>query len=740
MTKRGLLDSTVELTIEGMTCASCVMRVENALKKVEGVADATVNLATNRATVHCNNTLSTAALERAVERAGYLARTANAAGDDNAMKMRAWGLRAQFILAASLGSLIMFLSMGTMLVPRMPLAGQHAEEIQWVLASIVVFYCGRDFFSISWRLARHRTADMNTLVAVGTGAAWLYSSVATFAPHALMRGSAPPPEPYFDTTAAIIAFILLGRYLESRATSRTNDAIKHLMSSRSPIAHRIERVGIAPREIATASVMQGDLLLVKPGEHIPVDGVIIEGVTAVDESLVTGESLPVEKTVDAPVIGGTLNTTGSIVMRAERVGADTALAQIVRAVAEAQGSKAPIQTLADSVASVFVPAVILVSCITFIAWCVAGGALITALIPAIAVLIIACPCAMGLATPTAVMVATGRSASMGILIRNAAVLERAKDLRTILFDKTGTITTGKFGVTDVYLPPHSPIDEQTFVQIAASVELQSEHPIARAIVAYAQKAGITLLHAGDFSAAVGRGVRAVIEGKRYVIGARTLFHAHNISTVSLDETIRWFENEGKTTLIVGDESHALGVLALRDTIRKNAVETITQLRAQHITCGLVSGDNERTVAVIAKSVGVDFYYAGVLPAEKLAIVERMQGHTAPVAFVGDGLNDAPALAQADIGIAMNTGTDAAMEAADITLAGGELGKILHAIHLSRASVRIIKQNLFWAFCYNITGIPLAALGVLHPVLASAAMALSSVSVVINSLRLKNVNI
>jgi Cu+-exporting ATPase len=487
-------------------------------------------------------------------------------------------------------------------------------------------------------------------------------------------------------------------------------------------------------------VRKGDLLLVKPGEHLPVDGVIVEGETAIDESLVTGESLPVDKAVNAKVIGGTLNTTGSIVMRAEGVGAETVLSQIVRAVAEAQGSKAPIQSLADKVASVFVPSVFFAAAVTFLVWIVTGASFTTALIPAISVLIIACPCAMGLATPTAVMVATGRSAGMGILIRNAAVLEQAKDIRSILFDKTGTITTGVFGVTDVYLPPETSLDQNTFLQIAASLEARSEHPIALAVVDNVKERGIAFVQADDFSASLGQGVRASVHGKRYYIGSLGLMRQQNISTALLEDAIRKFAEEGKTTLALADDTQMLGVIALRDSLRAGAEEAIKELHAMHIKTVVVSGDNERTVAAIAKSVGVSAYHAGVLPTEKLEIVKQEHASGAVTAFVGDGLNDAPALAQADIGIAMSTGTDAAMESADITLAGGDLRKIAHAIKLSRASVRIIKQNLFWAFGYNTIGIPLAALGVLHPVFAAAAMALSSVSVVSNSLRLKRLKV
>jgi Cu+-exporting ATPase len=733
-------DSTLELDIEGMTCASCVLRVEKALKKVEGVSDATVNLATNRATVHYKSAISEVALENAVEDAGYKATPAvmQSTDEDSPVKKHERSVRTKFFIAAPLAVVVMLLSMGGMLIPSWRIDPALSNDIQFVLTSIVLFFCGLEFFSISFRLARHGSADMNTLVAVGTGVAWLYSTVATFAPYVLMTASMP--ETYFDTAAAIVGFILLGRWLEARAKSHTSDAIKHLMSSRPPVAHIVERVGVVPHDVATASVRKGDLLLVKPGEHLPVDGVIVEGETAIDESLVTGESLPVDKAVNAKVIGGTLNTTGSIVMRAEGVGAETVLSQIVRAVAEAQGSKAPIQSLADKVASVFVPSVFFAAAVTFLVWIVTGASFTTALIPAIAVLIIACPCAMGLATPTAVMVATGRSAGMGILIRNAAVLEQAKDIRSVLFDKTGTITTGVFGVTDVYLPPETSLDQNTFLQIAASLESRSEHPIALAVVDHVKDKGIAFVQADDFSASLGQGVRASVHGKRYYLGSLGLMRQQNISTALLEDAIRKFAEEGKTTLALADDTQMLGVIALRDSLRAGAEEAIKELHAMHIKTVVVSGDNERTVAAIAKSVGVSAYHAGVLPTEKLEIVKQEHASGAITAFVGDGLNDAPALAQADIGIAMSTGTDAAMESADITLAGGDLRKIAHAIKLSRASVRIIKQNLFWAFGYNTIGIPLAALGVLHPVFAAAAMALSSVSVVSNSLRLKRLKV
>lgn len=738
-------DSTLELDIEGMTCASCVLRVEKALKKIEGVSDATVNLATNRATVHYKNVVPEMALEHALEHAvddaGYKATpaTIEATEKGNPLKKHERSVRTKLLVAAPLAVSVMLLSMAGMLVPSLKIDAMLSNYIQFALTSIVVFFCGLEFFSIAFRLARHGSVDMNILVAVGTGVAWLYSTIATFAPHLFMTATVMP-DTYFDTAAAIIGFILLGRWLEARAKSHTSDAIKHLMSSRPQIAHIVESIGAAPRDIATASVEKGDLLLVKPGEHVPVDGIIIEGETAIDESLVTGESLPADKTVNAKVIGGTLNTTGSIVMRAERVGAETVLAQIVRAVAEAQGSKAPIQSLADKVASVFVPAVFAAAAVTFVIWMATGAAFTAALIPTIAVLIIACPCAMGLATPTAVMVATGRSAGMGILIRNAAALERAKDIRTILFDKTGTITLGAFGVTDVFLAPDSSFDRNTFLQIAASVEARSEHPIGKTVVEYAKNNNANLLQITDFSAIVGQGVQGTIGGKKYYLGSLALMRARGIATAAIEEAINRFAEEGKTTLILADDSRVLGVIALRDSLRPTTEEAIKELHVMHIKTSIVSGDNERTVAAIARSAGITTYHAGVLPTEKSAIVKKEQESDTVTAFVGDGLNDAPALAQADLGIAMGTGTDAAMESADITLAGSDLRKIVHTIKLSRASVRVIKQNLFWAFGYNTIGIPLAALGVLNPIIAAAAMALSSVSVVSNSLRLKRMKI
>lgn len=724
--------NTVVLNVDGMTCASCVARVEKALRKVDGVDGAVVNLATNTATVKLSHAVPPESLENAIEDAGYAARVAFDAdqnANDAARAKETAILKRRLLTAAPLAALVMILSMA-------PMAGivlmdeRSSNIIQWIAATTAIVVAGGPFFAIAFKLLRHRTSDMNTLVAVGTGAAWIYSSVMTFFPGEHAHGV----HTYFDTATAIIAFILLGRWLEARAKSHTGDAIRALLATTPPVAHRVEAPGAPAQDVPTGSVRRGDLLLVRPGEYIPVDGRIVDGAATVDESMLTGESIPVEKTRDAVVTGGTLNANTSFVMRAERVGAATVLSQIIRTVREAQGSKAPIQGVVDRVAAVFVPVVIGVALVTFIGWMIAGAASGVALVNAIAVLIIACPCAMGLATPTAIMVATGRGAEMGILIRDAGALERARNISLVMFDKTGTLTTGTLTVTDIVpLFPGGTID--AVLAIAAAVESHSEHPIARAIARRATGASVVLPPANSFVAHAGGGAVAIIDASPITVGSQRFLSERGIDITPANTQIAQLASEGKTPVLVARDTLLIGLIAVADRARPEASSTVRALGALGIGTAVVSGDHAVTVEAFARSIGIATFHAGVLPGDKARVVREARDAGRIVAFVGDGINDAPAISTADVGIAMGTGTDIAMETADITIMRSDLRGLLALIHLARRSMRIIRQNLFWAFAYNTIGIPIAALGLLNPVIAAAAMAMSSVSVVSNSLRL-----
>jgi Cu+-exporting ATPase len=735
-------EERVELAVTGMSCAGCAANVEKALKGLEGVRKANVNLATAKATVLIDRgVVSRADLVRAIRDAGYgVAVSAEAAGAGADREYRS--LRAAVVWGAVL-ALIIFLGSMRHWFPWMP-AFLQSFFVLWALATPVQFYLGLRFYRGAWTALKHGTANMNTLVAVGTSAAYLFSVAATVLP-GFFRGAGLEPQVYFDTSAVIIVLVLFGRMLEARAKGKTSDAIRRLMGLRPRTAHVIE--GESEREVPLEEVRAGNILIVRPGEKIPVDGVILDGRTSVDESMITGESLPVDKGPGEDVVGATLNKWGSFRFRAVRVGEDTALARIIRMVEEAQGSKAPIQRLADVIAARFVPAVMAIAVLTFAVWALFGPAprLVFALLNFVAVLIIACPCAMGLATPTAIMVGTGRGAEHGILIRSGESLETVQRVDTFVFDKTGTLTNGRPETTDVL--PVADTGRGALLSLAASVENGSEHPLGQAVVRRARAEGAVVGSAKDFRALEGMGVEGVVEGKRVLVGSLRLADAEGIDVSPLAEGAARLAGEGKTVAFVAVDRRPAGLLALADTLKTGAREAVDKLRRSGRQVIMLTGDNILTARALAAEAGIEDVRAEVLPGDKAEVIRRLQAEGRRVAMVGDGINDAPALAQADVGLALGTGTDVAMASADITLISGDLGTVVSAVELSRRTIRTIRQNLFWAFVYNVVGIPLAA-GVLYPffgilldpMIASAAMALSSVSVVSNSLRLRRAKI
>ena len=734
------LQGTITVPVEGMSCASCVLRVEKALKKVEGVRAATVNLATEQTTITFDPARVTLdRLRQAVSDAGYaLGKPVGqdlpeeGAGRYNAGLHR---LKTELVVSVALTVPVMVISMLSMTSwfhDMVPL-GMHATNILLLLLTTpVLLFSGRRFFAGFWKTVRHATADMNTLVAVGTGAAFLYSGAAVLFP-AWLEGAAEAGTVYFDTAAAIITLILIGRYIEARAKRRASDAIRSLLGLQPPTA-RVVREG-TESDIPVNQVILDDIVIVRPGERVPVDGLVASGSTTVDESMVTGESLPVEKSPGDRIVGGTVNRNGSVTLRATAVGAHTLLAQIVKLVEEAQGSKAPIQSLADRIASVFVPSVIALAVLTFAGWQFAAGATFThSLVNFIAVLIIACPCALGLATPTAMTVGIGVAASHGILIRNAASLEKARSVTTIVMDKTGTVTEGKPAVTDVI--PLRQNTREGLLRYAAAVERQSEHPLAEAVLESARRSPLEIPRSESFRSITGLGVTGIVDGRRVVAGNAAMMREEGIDISESLATCERLTGEGKALLLVAIDGAAAGIIAVADRIKPTSEEAVRDLRKLGIEVIMLTGDNETTARAIASRAGIENVLAGVLPAGKADRIRRLQAEGKTVAMVGDGVNDAPALAQADVGIALGTGTDIAMEAADITLMKGDLATIALAIRLSSGTLRIIRQNLFWAFFYNVIAIPLAAFGLLTPVVAAGAMALSSVSVVTNSLRLR----
>ena len=716
------------LDLQGMHCASCVARIERSLKKVAGVEEAAVNLATNRASVTYDPAqTSLAALIAAVEKAGYGAtpvtetrpKEAEAPGRDAAL--------LNLIGAAVLTLPVLVLSMAGMGMAGM---GRPAWA-EWVFAALttaVVFGFGRQFFAGAWNALRHGgAATMDTLVAMGASAAY-FSSLAELI-------WTPRPQVYFETAATIVTLILLGRWLEARAKRRATDTIQSLIALAPKTARRVAGDG-SEQDVPVETLRPGDILRIRPGEKVAVDGVVTGGASAVDEALLTGESLPAEKTVGDTVIGGTLNKSGTLLYRASATGADTTLAHMVRLVEEAQGSKAPVQRLADAVSAVFVPAVLGIALITFLIWFFGLHAgVVGALAPAVAVLVIACPCALGLATPTAIMVGVGRGAALGILIKNGEALERAHTIGRVVFDKTGTLTEGKPALTDVVL--HDGLDRRGLLRLAAAAERGSEHPLGRAIVEGADAEGL-VGEAETFTSLAGSGVRASVEGRDVLVGTAALLRESGVVVPEAAEVdMARLEAEGKTSILVAVGGVEAGLLAVADTVRPGAKDAVARLHRMGLSVALLTGDSPRVADAVAAEVGIHEVEAGVRPDGKAAAIKgRQDGGRVRVAMVGDGVNDAPALAQADLGIAMGKATDVAMAAADITLLRADLNGVADAILLSRRTMKIIRQNLFWAFIFNIVGIPLAALGLLNPMLAALAMAGSSVTVVTNSLRLK----
>jgi Cu+-exporting ATPase len=730
----------IRLGIEGMHCASCVNSIERSLQATPGVTDASVNLATEEASVSFDPELAAVdELLSAVAAAGYAGRALAEEGPsedesiEQELRARAElrALRARFIVAALGGAVLLFLTF-----VWSPLGERATMWLMLALATPVQLWAGWPFYAGAWQVGRHGSADMNTLIAIGTSAAYIYSLVATVSP-GLFADPGELPGVYFDTAAVIIALILLGRLLEARAKAGTTAAIKKLIGLR-PQSARVVR-GREELEVPIEAVAVGDVVVVRPGEKVPVDGEILDGRSTIDESMLTGESVPVDKGAGDEVIGATINSAGSFRFRAVRVGGDTALAQIVRLVEEAQGSKAPIQRIADRVSAYFVPVVIVIALLAFAAWLLAGSNFTDAMLALVAVLIIACPCALGLATPTAIMVGTGRGAEMGLLVRSGASLETAERLDTVVLDKTGTLTAGEPRVTDVVT--EGELDREDLLALAAAAESRSEHPLGEAIVEAASE--LELAEPEGFQAEVGHGVSASVGGRKVTVGSARHLGEIGIEVAPLAAAAERLEQEGKTAVHVAVDGHAAGLLAIADTLKPEAREAVAELGRLGLEVAMLTGDNRRTAEAVAREAGIERVLAEVLPDDKVGEVRRLQDAGRTVAMVGDGINDAPALAQADIGIEIGTGTDIAMEASDMTLISGDLRGVSAPIELSRQTMRTIKQNLVGAFAYNVSLIPVAA-GVLYPiwgitldpVLAAAAMAASSVTVVGNALRLR----
>ena len=737
------------ILIKGMHCASCVNVLERSLKKVDGVSDAIVNLATEKATISFDpEKVNEKKLASAIQSVGYemVLEDENMHYDHMAMlkKEEFKNLRNKVMVSLFLGGLIVWGSF-----PGLTATSPEILQnffVQFLLSLPVQFWAGLEFYKATIPALRHRTANMDTLVSLGTTAAFLYSSVITFFPK-LISSTGIEVMPYFDVSTIIIALILLGRLLEQRAKMGTSDAIKKLMGL-SPKTARVVRNG-KEIDIPIEEVLIGDTIRVRPGEKIPVDGVVLEGESSVDESMITGESIPVAKMQKDLVIGATINKNGSFLYKAMKVGSETMLSQIIKLVSDAQGSKAPIQRIADLISSYFVPIVIMLSIATFVVWYDFGtsNTLTFAILSLVSVLIIACPCAMGLATPTAVMVGTGKGAQSGILIKDAKSLEIAHKINTVVFDKTGTLTKGKPEVTDIVLEKDSKLKPKDLLTLAASLEKVSEHPLAQAILQKAEDEKIQLKSVKEFKAVSGHGIEGIIDKDKIFFGNKRLMEKEKIEIKSLLKEIEKLEKEGKTVMILAVNKSVNGIIAVLDTIKDNAKEGINNLLKMGIEVIMITGDNKKTAEAIAKSLGIKEVLAEVLPQDKETEIKKIQMTGKIVAMVGDGINDAPALATSDVGIAMGSGTDIAIETSDITLINKDLRSVSWAINLSKKTMRTIKMNLFWAFGYNIILIPVA-MGVLYPFLhillnpifASAAMALSSISVVTNSLALKRVNI
>lgn len=712
------------LLVEGMTCAACSARVEKMLGKVEGVVKVNVNLSTNKAIVDFpSGVVETSALIAAVEKAGYKAQVQRESDVDKEKQMREKeikSLKTSFII-----SLILTAPLVAAMFFHM--AGQTNiltnGYFQWALATPVQFIIGYRFYRGAYHSVRGGGANMDVLIVLGTSAAYFYS---------IYNLINMVHEYYFEASAVIITLIVLGKLFEAIAKGKTSEAIKKLMGLQPKTARVIRND--TEMDIDIDDLLVGDIIVVRPGEKVPVDGIIVEGSSALDESMITGESIPVDKKEGDQVIGATINKFGAFKFKATKIGKDTVLSQIIRLVEDAQGSKAPVQKLADKISGIFVPTVLVIALVTFLIFYFLGD-FNTGLINAVAILVIACPCALGLATPTAIMVGTGKGAENGILIKSGEHLEMAHKMDAIIFDKTGTITKGEPEVTDVEAV--NGFDENELLRIAGSVEKTSEHPLGQAIVGYAESQLVMLKDADSFAAVPGKGLKAKFEGRDVLIGNRKLMNEGSIDLTGMEDEISSLEEQGKTAMIVSVDGKLAGIIAVADQIKNTSLTAIKELQDMGLQVYMITGDNERTAKAIASQVGIGNVVADVLPEHKASKVEELKGQGKHVGMVGDGINDAPALAAADVGFAIGTGTDVAMEAADITLMRGDLSGVVTAIRLSHRTMKTIKQNLFWAFFYNSVGIPFAALGFLNPMIAGAAMAFSSVSVVTNSLRLRN---
>jgi len=744
------IESTIEIGVIGMTCAACVRRVDKSLRAVDGVLDASVNLVTHRATVKVTPSVTVEALAAAIEKAGYEAVVDSGATGANDARAKAiedaedrehTSLKRGFIVAAALTVplLIVAMSHGLMAWTETALG----RWLQFALATPVVFGPGRRFFRLAWAAAKHRAADMNTLISIGTAAAWIYSTVALVAPGLFPHAAhGRMPHLYFEAAAAVMTFVLLGKTLETRAKKRLADAVRGLVALQPKTAHRLR--GSAEEDVPIASLAKGDLVVVRPGERIPADGEVVRGTSAVDESMLTGESLPVDKEPSAKVYGGTLNQSGALTVRVSTTGKGSALARIIEAVEQAQGSKAPIARLADTVSGIFVPIVLGIATLTLIAWVLldpTADGIAAAVERFVAVLVIACPCALGLATPAAVAVGTGRGAELGVLVKGGAALEAASRVNRVLLDKTGTLTIGKPALTDVV--DRSGLGEDALLAMVASLENLSEHPVARAVASGASKRSLGLFEVEGFKSVAGHGIQGAVQGSRVRVGTADFLRQGGTDTTELEEEAERLAKRGRTPFFVAIDGALSGLIAVADPVSSEAKAALEELAAMGVEVAMVTGDRAETARAIGRELGIEDVIAEVKPEDKARVVADKRAEGRVVAMVGDGINDAPALAGAHVGIAIGSGADVAVAAADVALMGGGIGGLPTALRLGRATLRTIRQNLFWAFVYNVVGIPLAA-GLLYPwtgwqlspVVASAAMSLSSVSVLANSLRLR----
>ncbi len=738
MTTASESERQLDLTVEGMTCGSCAARVQRILERQAPIERADVNFATGHVQVQARDEVDFDQLEVAIDKIGYrLVRDEKGADADGeqhdhdpsaeqAAEQRRWFWRA--VLGVPPTLVVIWISM----VHTGMVWGAEGALAPWerwtilLLTLPVQFGVGWPFIFGAAKRLRHLTANMDTLIALGTLAAFSYSLVV------FVQGG---HDLYFEVATGIIAALVIGRYFEARAKSRAGSALRALLELGAKEARRLDPDSGAEELVPVEQVAVGDRLRIRPGEKIPTDGEVVDGASAVDESMLTGESVPIDKTVGDRVAGATVNTSGVLTIEATAVGRDTALSQIVRTVEEAQAGKADVQRLADRISAVFVPAVLVIAALTFGGWALMAGEPVEGLIAAVAVLIIACPCALGLATPTGIMVGTGRGAELGVLIKRIEVLEATRDITTVVFDKTGTLTTGEMRVAEVVTGPDT--DEATLLARAGTVEADSEHPIGRAVATHARERGVTLPPAGDFAAVAGHGVRATVEGTTVHVGRHKLMaEAGLVVPDTLEQAAERLEAEGHTAILAGWDGEVRGVVAVSDTLKAGAREVVAELGRMGLSVAMITGDNARTAHALAESVGIERVLAEVLPADKQSEIQRLQHAGEQVAMVGDGVNDAPALVQADLGVAIGTGTDVAIESSDLTLMRGDLDGVVTALRLARRTHRTILQNLFWAFAYNTAAIPLAALGLLNPLIAGAAMAVSSVTVVSNSLRLR----